>query len=103
MRRALVVVVVALTLAFGASISRPAVAQAPVEQGQRELASRILNVNGPLIQVSGGTVILVPQALALQADLREGRMVKVKYEIKDGQNVATAIEFPEETPAGGRK
>jgi len=35
--------------------------------------------------------------------LREGRAVKLKYEIKDGKNVATSIEFPEETPAGGRK
>jgi hypothetical protein len=102
MKRALVVVA-ALALVCGAGISRPAVAQAPVDQGQRELASRILNVNGSLIQLSGGTVVRVPQALALQVDLREGRMVKVKYEVKDGQNVATSIEFPEETPAGGRK
>ena len=67
------------------------------------MESRIVNVNGPLIQLSGGTVVQVPQALALQADLREGRAVKLKYEIKDGKNVATSIEFPEETPAGGRK
>jgi len=48
-------------------------------------------------------VVRVPQALALQADLREGRVVKVKYEIKDGQSVATSIEFLGEAPAGGRK
>jgi hypothetical protein len=97
MRRALAVAAV-LALAFGAGMSHPAVAQAPVE-----VESRIVNVNGPLIQLSGGTVVQVPQALALQADLREGRAVKLKYEIKDGKNVATSIEFPEETPAGGRK
>jgi hypothetical protein len=97
MRRALAVAAV-LALAFGAGMSQPAVAQAPVE-----VESRIVNVNGPLIQLSGGTVVQVPQALALQADLREGRAVKLKYEIKGGKNVATSIEFPEETPAGGRK
>jgi hypothetical protein len=97
MRRALAIAAV-LTLAFGAGMSQPAIAQAPVE-----VESRIVNVNGPLIQLSGGTVVQVPQALALQADLREGRAVKLKYEIKDGKNVATSIEFPEETPAGSRK
>jgi hypothetical protein len=102
MKRALVGVV-ALALAFGAGISPPAVAQAPVDQGQRQLDGRIANVNGPMIQLSGGTVVRIPEALALQADLRAGRMVKLKYEVKDGQNVATSIEFPEETPAGGRK
>jgi hypothetical protein len=56
-----------------------------------------------MIQLSGGTVVRIPEALALQADLRAGRMVKLKYGVKDGQNVATSIEFPEETPAGGRK
>lgn len=102
MKRALVGVV-ALALAFGAGISPPAGAQAPIEQGQRQLDGRIVNVNGTMIQLSGGTVVRIPEALALQADLRAGRMVKLKYEVKDGQNVATSIEFPEETPAGTRK
>jgi hypothetical protein len=29
--------------------------------------------------------------------------VKIKYEVKDGQSVATSIEFLEDTPAGSRK
>lgn len=103
MRRALVAVAV-LALVAGAGMSRPAFGQPAGDQGQqRELESRIVNVNGELIQLSDGTVVRVPQALALQADLREGRVVKVKYEIKDGQSVATSIQFLGETPAGGRK
>jgi len=102
MRRALVGVAV-LALVVGAVPSRQVFGQAAVDQGQRELESRIVNVNGSLIQLSDGTVVRVPQGLALQADLREGRVVKVKYEIKDGQSVATSIEFLEEAPARGRK
>jgi hypothetical protein len=103
MRRALVAVAV-VALVAGAGTSRPAFGQPAGDQGQqREMESRIVNVNGELIQLSDGTVVRVPQGLALQADLREGRVVKVKYEIKDGQSVATSIEFLGETPAGGRK
>jgi len=101
MRRALVAMAT-LALAFSPGTSRFVFAQPPVDQGQHERESRIVNVNGELIQLSDGTVVRVPQGLALQADLREGRMVKVKYEVKGGQNVATSIEFLEET-RGGRK
>jgi hypothetical protein len=100
--RALVGVAV-LALVLGAGTNWPVSAQPAVDQGQRELESRIVNVNGELIQLSDGTVVRIPQGLALQADLREGRIVKVKYEVKGGESVATSIEFPKDTPPGGRK
>ena len=67
----------ALALIFGAGTSRPVFAQLPTDQGQRELEGRIANVNGELIQLSDGVVVRVPQGLAPQADLREGKTVKV--------------------------
>jgi hypothetical protein len=102
MRRALVALA-ALAVILGGGTSRPVFAQLPVDQGQRELEGRIVNVNGELIQLSNGIVVRVPQGLAPQADLREGRVVKVRYQVKGGQNVATSIESLEETPAGSRK
>ena len=98
MRRALLAVVV-LALILGSGANGPVFAQPATNQ----LESRIVNVNGELIQLTDGTVVRVPQALALQADLRAGRAVKIKYEVKDGQSVATSIEFLEDTPAGSRK
>jgi hypothetical protein len=98
MRRALLAVV-ALALILGSGANGPVFSQPATKQ----LESRIVNVNGELIQLSDGTVVRVPQALALQADLRAGRAVKIKYEVKDGQSVATSIEFLEDTPAGSRK
>ena len=102
MRRVLVALAT-LALILGASTSRPISAQSPVDQGQHELKGRIANVNGELIQLSDGIVVRVPQGVAPQADLREGRVVKVRYQVKGGQSVATSIEFLEETPAGSRK
>ena len=61
-------------------------------------------MNGELIQLTDGTtVVRVPPALALRADLGEGRAVKLTYEVKDGQAFATSIEFLEDGPAGDRK
>jgi len=97
------VAMAALALVFGAGTSRPVFAQRPTGQGQRELEGRIANVNGELIQLSDGVVVRIPQGLAPQADLREGKTVKVKFQVKGGQNVATSIEILGEAPAGGRK
>ena len=59
--------------------------------------------DGELIQLTDGTVMRVPPALELQADLREGRAVKLTYEVKDGHSIATSIEFLEDRPVGDRK
>jgi hypothetical protein len=95
--------VTALALVFVAGTSRPVLAQLPTDQGQRELEGRIANVNGELIQLGDGVVVRVPQGLAPQADLREGKTVKVKFQVKGGQNVATSIEVLGEASAGGHK
>jgi hypothetical protein len=102
MRRALLAVAtLALVLASGTNAL--VFAQPAADPQQRRLESRIVNVNGELIQLTDGTVVRVPPALALQADLREGRVVKLTYEVKDGQSIATSIEFREDRPAGDRK
>jgi len=51
MRQALVAVAV-LALVVGVGPNRPVFGQAAVDQGPRELESRIVNVNGALIQLS---------------------------------------------------
>ena len=87
----------ALLLALGATLAAgPASAQPAVDQGERQIESRIVNVNGEMIQLDDGTVVRVPHGLALQSDLREGKRVKVRYEVKEGKPVAKAIEFLQE-------
>jgi Protein of unknown function (DUF1344) len=84
------------------TMSRPAFTQ-PAQQGERQVESKIVNINGELIQLDDGTVVQVPPALALQTDLREGRKVKVSYELKDGKPVAKSIQFLDEPSPGGVK
>lgn len=92
-----------LVLSIGlATLSHPVFAQ-PAQQGERQIESRIVNVNGELIQLDDGTAVQVPHALALQKDLREGRKVKISYEIKDGKPVAKSIQFLDEPSPGETK
>jgi hypothetical protein len=101
-RRALVTIVV-LALAT-AGPGRSALGQpASSDQGEHELEGRIVNVSGEKIQLADGTVVRVPAGLAASADLREGHAVKLRYAVKDKENVATAIEFPDRVPAGTRQ
>jgi hypothetical protein len=102
MRRALLVLAT-VPLLLGSGMSPAAFAQTLSEQGQRELTSRILNVNADVIQLSDGTVVRVPRGLALETDLREDRPVKVRFEVKDGQNVATSIQFLDQPARDDRK
>jgi hypothetical protein len=96
-------VVAMLVLALGVAMAtRPAFTQ-PAEQGERQVESRIVNVNGELIQLDDGTVVRIPPALALQTDLREGRRVKVSYEVKDGKPIAKSIQFLDEPSPGVRQ
>jgi len=92
-----------LVLALGvATATRPAFTQA-AEQGERQVESRIVNINDEVIQLGDGTVVRVPPALALQTDLREGRRVKVSYEVKDGKPIAKSIQFLDEPSPGVRQ
>ena len=84
----------ALMFAVGTAIAIPAASAQPVPgQGERQIETRIVNVNGEMIQLDDGTVVRVPQGVALQTDLREGRRVKIRYEVKEGKAVAKSIEF----------
>jgi hypothetical protein len=74
-------------------VAFPVSAQPAPDQGERQVESRIVNVNGEMIQLDDGMVVRVPHGLALQGDLREGKRVKVRYEVKEGKPVAKSIEF----------
>jgi hypothetical protein len=101
MRAALVVAVMIALVAGG--VGPIGLLQAQVTPDQRDLEGRIANVNGELIQLADGTVVRVPAGLASALDLREGRVVKIRYEVREKQNVATGIDFLEVGPAGTRQ
>jgi hypothetical protein len=94
---------VALVLSGALVMMRHPAFTQPAEQGERQVESKIVNINGELIQLDDGTVVQVPPALALQSDLREGRRVKVSYELRDGKPVAKSIQFLDQPSPGAVK
>jgi len=91
--KTIVVMAAALAVAIGAGPTVSALAQPTTVQDQREAEGRIVNVNGDLIQLGDGTTVRVPQGVAPPTELQEGLMVKVRYETKNGQNVATSVQI----------
>ena len=99
-------VILVMTAVLGmADIAGPiglAFAQPATVQAQAEVEGRIVNVNADLIELRDGTTVRIPPGGASLAELKEGVMVKVRYEVKNNQNIATAVQIME-APGGGRK
>src|SRR5262249_49770234 len=88
-----------LALAIGVGPGASALAQAPdarearPERPNAQVESRIVNVNEDVIQLRDGTVVRIPEGLAAKDNLRAGRLVKLTYEARGPENVATSVEF----------
>jgi hypothetical protein len=69
--------------------------------GGQEIEGRIRDVGTERITLEEGTVLAVPKNMAKQSDLKVGAMVKVKYQERNGQKVATSIQLnPSESGTG---
>jgi len=60
--------------------------------GAQDLEGRIRDVGNERITLDDGTVLFIPKGMAKQSDLRVGATVKAKYQDRNGQKVATAIQ-----------
>jgi hypothetical protein len=65
--------------------------------GGQDLERRIRDVSNERITLGDGTVLFIPRGMAKQSDLKVGATVKAKYQDRNGQKVATAIQI---NPAG---
>ena len=101
-RKVILVMTAVLGMAATAGPTDLALAQPATVQAQHELEGRIVNVNADLIELRDGTTVRIPPGVASLAELKEGVMVKVRYEVKNNQNIATAVQIME-APGGGRK
>ncbi len=81
-----------LILASLAGTSHPATAQPAGARSQRVVESRIVTVLGNQVQLHDGTMVTIPQAVATPSELDLGNTVRLTYEVKNGQNVATSIQ-----------
>ncbi len=86
-------VTAALIAAGGAGLGLPAMAQLVSAQSQRAVESRIVGVLGNQVLLHDGTTMMIPREVARPNELAEGDTVRLTYEVRNGQNVATSIQF----------
>jgi len=64
-------------------------------RGDHEVEGRIVDVRGERMRLSNGMELLIPQDVARWSQLALGSVVRVHYEERDGQRVATSMVFIE--------
>ena len=87
------VVTAALLAAGGAGVSLPAMAQPARAQAQRTVEGRIVSLQGNQVLLHDGTTVTVPREVAQPSEMDQGDTVRLTYEVRNGQNVATSIQF----------
>jgi hypothetical protein len=71
----------------------PATGRPASAQGQRVVENRIVSVMGNQVLLHDGTTLTIPRDVAWPNELAEGDTVRLHYEVRNGQNVATSIQF----------
>ena len=64
-------------------------------RGDHEVEGRIVDVRGERMRLHNGMELLIPQDVARWSQLALGSVVRVHYEERDGQKVATSMIFIE--------
>ncbi len=62
-------------------------------RGDHEVEGRIVDVRGERMRLNNGMEFLIPQDVARWSQLALGSVVRVRYEERDGQKVATSMVF----------
>jgi hypothetical protein len=92
MVRALVVTV-ALLAAGGAGVGLLALALPASAQGTRMIEGRIVSLQGNQVMLNNGTVVTIPRDVAQPTEIDQGDTIRLNYEVRNGQNVATSIQM----------
>jgi hypothetical protein len=92
MVRALVVTL-ALVAADGAGAGFLAMAPPAGAQGTRMIEGRIVSLQGNQVMLNNGTVVTIPRDVAQPTEIDQGDTIRLNYEVRNGQNVATSIQM----------
>ncbi len=98
-----VLVVAAALMVAGAAVSLPAIAQPASAKGERVVESRVVSVRGDQVFLHDGTTLKIPPYVANPLEIEEGDTVRFTYETKNGQNIATSIQFRDRPSNGMRR
>jgi len=87
------VAMAALIAASGVGAGFPAMAQPSRAQAQRTVEGRIVSLQGNQVLLHDGTTMTIPREVAQPTEMDQGDTVRLTYEVRNGQNVATSIQF----------
>ena len=98
MVRALVVTI-ALVAAGAAGGGFPVLAQPAGAEGTRMIEGRIVSLQGNQVMLNNGTMVTIPRDVAQPTEIDQGDTIRLNYEVRNGQNVATSLQMMDR--AGG--
>jgi hypothetical protein len=89
-----VLVFTATLLAAGsAGVGFLALTQPASAQGTRMIEGRIVSLQGNQVMLSNGTMVSIPRDVAQPTEIDQGDTIRLTYEVRNGQNVATSIQM----------
>ncbi len=95
----ILVVTAALVAASGAGVGFLALAQPASAQGTRMIEGRIVSLQGNQVMLNNGTMVTIPRDVAQPTEVDQGDTIRLNYEVRNGQNVATSLQMMDR--AGG--
>jgi hypothetical protein len=96
------VISAALIVAGGAG-TVPAFAQVAKKQPQQMVEGRIVTLQGNQVMLHDGTRMTIPRNVAQPTEMEQGDTVRLTYEVKNGQKIATSIQFMDRARDGGTR
>ena len=93
------IVTVALVAASGAGVGFLALAQPASAQGTRMIEGRIVSLQGNQVMLNNGTMVTIPRDVAQPTEIDQGDTIRLNYEVRNGQNIATSLQMMDR--AGG--
>ncbi len=93
------VVAVALVVSACAEVGFLTTAQPASAQGTRMIEGRIVSLQGNQVMLNNGTMVTIPRDVAQPTEIDQGDTIRLNYEVRNGQNVATSLQMMDR--AGG--
>ncbi len=93
------VVAVALVVSACAEVGFLTTAQPAGAQGTRMIEGRIVSLQGNQVMLNNGTMVTIPRDVAQPTEIDQGDTIRLNYEVRNGQNVATSLQMMDR--AGG--
>jgi hypothetical protein len=89
----ILVLTAALVAGSSAGVGFLALARPASAQSTRMIEGRIVSLQGNQVMLNNGTMVTIPRDVAQPTEVDQGDTVRLTYEVRNGQNVATSIQM----------